>query len=85
MRTRYTNTYDFPPSLSPQLVTVKAWNLWEEEVELQVILKIELDEDCNRCVTGISFVTPCLDSEFVDLMSDVRDSLIQQGFKHIEI
>jgi hypothetical protein len=83
-RTALQNEYDFLPSLSDEVVTVKAWNLWDEEVELQVRLQFAMDEGLNKTVTSVDFVTPVLDAEYSDIRADIRASLEKQGYTKIE-
>lgn len=73
--------YDFgPPSLEDEIVSVSAWNLWDEVVNMDVRLSFGLDEDCNKVVTSVEYLTPVMDAEFTDLKVDVRTSLEKQGY-----
>lgn len=75
-------SYDFgPPSLLDETAVVTAWNIWEEEVRIEVRLSFALDEHDNKVVTEIVYVTSVLDAEYSDLRTDTRDSLIKQGYQ----
>lgn len=76
-----TQSYDYGiPSLKPHVVTIVAWDLWDEPVNVELVLYFGFENE-NKVVTQWELTGDTFAQQFSDLRTDIINGLEKQLYK----